>query len=163
MIPEKEKLELSESLRLLMQPNEKNIGKQLFQLKRLFDEWALSNLEADGFPSIRLAHIPVLMNIGHGGITNKELASRIHISKQAMSKTLREVKSMDLIEESPHPDDARSNILILTYRGLQLVVFVRKRVKELSEKYAARVGEDRYRTFLEVMGELVRLHQQGIE
>lgn len=139
------------------------MGKLLFQFKKLFDEWALSNLEADAYPSIKLSYMPVLMNISYAGITNKELASRIHISKQAMSKTLREVKALNLIEESPHPEDARSNLLTLTARGLQLVLFVRKGVLQLSEQYAEKVGQERFCTFLEVMDELVQFHREQQE
>lgn len=52
------------------------------------------------------------------GMTVSVLADRMMIDKGQMSRTVRELEALDLIERTPDPTDRRSSVLALTPHGL---------------------------------------------
>src|SRR3954471_4214145 len=110
---------LERELEKLSVNKEHNFAKILSHLKKHFDEWCLGNLSRAGYPEMKVGYMAFLMNIGSEGITNNELAKKIRVTKQAMSKTSKELQQLNLIELTPNPDDARSSLINLTLHGLK--------------------------------------------
>lgn len=135
-----------------------NFAKVLFCLKRKFELWSLYNLSKDGYPKIKMGYMPFLMNIGVEGTTNKKLAAKLNVTKQAMSKTLKELQGLHLIELKPNPADARSSLIVLTLYGMQVAVHARKKVDLLSEKYIEMMGKKKYEDMLASMNMLIDIH-----
>jgi DNA-binding MarR family transcriptional regulator len=133
-----EKLLATESIK------ERSWGKILNHLKREFDTWAMRELCKKGHTDFKMAHMPVLMNIDVGGITNNELAKRTKVTKQAMSKVIRELQTMGYIKAKEDKDDKRSMTLILTEKGKKLVLSSRQRMVSFHEELHELIGEKKF-------------------
>lgn len=137
---------------------EYNFARVLSHLKKHFDEWCMDNLSREGYPDMKVGYMAFLMNIGSEGITNNELAKKIRVTKQAMSKTSKELHRLNLIVLTPNPDDARSSLITLSDYGLKMVVNARHKVNALTEQYMEVVGQKKYMETLDAMNKMVQIH-----
>lgn len=149
---------LEKELERLSVDQEHNFARILSHLKRHFDEWCLGNLSRAGYPNMKVGYMAFLMNIGSEGITNNELAKKIRVTKQAMSKTSKELQNLNLIELSPNPDDARSSLITLTVYGLKMVIHARHKLSHLTEQYIKEIGHKKYAETLETLNKIIRVH-----
>lgn len=130
---------------------EKNYGKLVQLQKRFFDEWALERLRQRGYPGFKLSYMAFLMNIDEHGISNKELAGKAHVTKQAMSKAMKEMEKLGLVVSETHGEDARMSVISLTEKGKQMVITVVENVCEKMGEYEALVGKDRFYQAMDTM------------
>ncbi|MCK9564317.1 MAG: MarR family transcriptional regulator [Bacteroidales bacterium] len=72
-----------------------------------------------------------------------ELARQLGVSKQACSKTIRDMEVLGLIERQANPRDSRSSILSLAPRGHQLIADGHAASTEIYRHFAQRVGVER--------------------
>jgi DNA-binding MarR family transcriptional regulator len=149
---------LENELDRLLTNKEYNFAKILSHLKKHFDEWCLGNLSREGYPDMKVGYMAFLMNIGSGGITNNELAKKIRVTKQAMSKTSKELQRLNLIELTPNPNDARSSLITLTTHGLKMVIHARLKVNKLSEQYIAAIGKKNYIETMDNLSKIIQVH-----
>lgn len=139
---------------------EKNYAKLVQLQKKLFDEWGLEQLREQGYPGFKMSYMAFLMNIDEDGITNKELARRAHVSKQAMSKAMRDLEKLQLVETRLHESDARMSIISLTGKGKQMVVTVVRCVEEKTREYEQLVGLDDFHRAMDTMFKIVRFEKE---
>ena len=139
--------------------NKNNFARILHQLKREFDEWSMDHLSKDGFFDMKMGYMAFLMNISSDGITNNDLAKKIRVTKQAMSKTLKELENLDLVELKPNPNDARSSLILLTEYGMKTVIHCRQKVSGLTEVYKKTIGAKKYKEMLESLTAIIEIHQ----
>jgi DNA-binding MarR family transcriptional regulator len=151
---------LEKELAKLCKNNKQNFGRILSHLKRSFDEWALAHLSKEGYPEVKMAYMPFLMNIEIDGITNNVLAQKLRISKQAMSKTLKELENLNLIEAIPNPTDARSSIILLTTYGMKMVIHTRKKLDNLTKDYIAVIGKKKFFDMIESLNTIIEIHKE---
>lgn len=135
-----------------------NFARVLSHLKKHFDEWCLGNLSREGYPDMKVGYMAFLMNIGSEGITNNELAKKIRVTKQAMSKTSKELQRLNLIALKPNPDDARSSLITLTDYGLKMVINARHKLNDLTKKYVEVIGQKKYMETLDTMNKIIQIH-----
>ncbi|MWB97609.1 MarR family winged helix-turn-helix transcriptional regulator [Agromyces seonyuensis] len=77
----------------------------------------------------------VLTNIETGKATTAgELVDRLRTDKSAVSRQLRQLESLDLVESRPDPTDRRARILSATPLAVE-------RVRAARERYEASLGE----------------------
>lgn len=151
---------LEKELTKLCENNKHNFGRILSHLKRSFDEWALSHLSKEGYPEVKMAYMPFLMNIEIDGITNNTLAQKLRVSKQAMSKTLKELEKLNLIEAKPHPTDARSSIILLTQYGMKMVIHTRKKLDKLTKDYIDILGKKKFFDMIDSLNTIIEIHKE---
>lgn len=137
---------------------EYNFARVLSHLKKHFDEWCMGNLSREGYPDMKVGYMAFLMNIGSEGITNNDLAKKIRVTKQAMSKTSKELQRLDLIELTPNPQDARSSLITLTTYGMKMVIHARQKVNKLTEKYIEAMGSKKYFETLDNLNKIIGVH-----
>lgn len=154
------KKRLEKELSKLCENNKHNFGRILSHLKRSFDEWALAHLSKEGYPEVKTAYMPFLMNIEIEGITNNELAQKLRVSKQAMSKTLKELEKLNLIEAKPNPTDARSSIILLTTYGMKMVIHTRKKLDNLTKDYIAVIGKKKFYDMIDSLNIIIDIHKE---
>src|SRR5690348_4370446 len=99
------------------QQKQKSWGRLLSILKRQFEAWAITELENHGYDDFKMGYMPLLMNIHPEGITNNELAKTAKVTKQAMSKVVKELVEAGYITTEIHGRDKRSSIISLTTKG----------------------------------------------
>ncbi len=151
---------LQKELAKLCENNKHNFGRILSHLKRSFDEWALAHLSKEGYPEVKMGYMPFLMNIDIEGTTNNALAQKLRVSKQAMSKTLKELETLNLIAANPNPNDARSSIIVLTNYGMQMVIHTRKQLDSLTKEYIKVIGKKKYNNMIESLITIIDIHKE---
>jgi DNA-binding MarR family transcriptional regulator len=135
-------------------------GKIVSYLKRQFDSWTTAQLAANGYKNFKTAHMPVLMNITIDGINNNELAKRARVSKQAMSKVLKELTVLGVVKTKTDPSDKRSSIVLLTDKGKKLVIDARLCVKSLMDDYRKEFGKEKFDQHMIFMTKLIEYNDE---
>jgi len=72
---------------------------------------------ARGYTDIRPTHGFVFVRLSPDGATVTELAEHLGFTRQAASQIVDELVYKGYVERRPHPDDARSRLVVLTDRG----------------------------------------------
>ena len=139
---------------------QKNYGKMVQIQKKLFDVWALNRFKEEGYPDMQIGYIGFLMNIDEDGITNKEMAEKVHVTKQAMSKAIKELEKLEIVVTKPHESDARMSMIHLTDLGKKLVVTMVKNLKEKTKEYELLVGKEKFHQALDTMYEIMMYEKE---
>jgi len=119
-------------------------GNVLHHLRKQFDLWAIDRLANKGYKGFKMTYMPVIMNIDSNGTNNNDLALRAKVTKQAMSKVIKELQKSGYISSKTDPKDKRSTIFKLTSRGEGLIQCAKKSVSELMDEYRKLVGKKNY-------------------
>ncbi len=103
----------------------------------------LGALTADNrYKKLSLNFSRYVSSLAEGCMSPGELATKLTVSKQACSKTLRELESLGLIERRSNPQDGRSSLVCLTEQGLQLVQDGIAANDRIQREFAAAIGSD---------------------
>jgi len=88
--------------------------------------------------------MPVIMNIDLNGTNNNDLAKRSKVSKQAMSKVVKELQQSGYISSKTDTNDKRSVIFTLTKKGKDFIMCARACVNEIMSEYRKEFGKKNY-------------------
>ena len=103
----------------------------------------MARVSARGFDGMTPALATLIPQLDAMGARPGALAQRSGISKQAMSKLLRELETRGYIEQVPDPKDTRAKIVRLTKRGVALRVACVEARGELGALAAETLGKAR--------------------
>lgn len=116
----------------------------LFRAARLIDEEALRRIgEKRGRPPLRRAHTALLPHIDLEGTRVGDLASRLGVTKQAVSQLLDDLEAMGVVERAVDPDDARGRIVRFTAKGRAGLIDGLTVLKNLEDEAARAIGAAR--------------------
>ncbi len=153
---------LDEQLLATQQLKERGWAKIISTLKRQFDVWATENLICTGHEEMKLWYLPLIMNIGPDGITNNELAKKSHMTKQAMSKIVKELLQLGYIETCTCDDDKRCSNIFLTEKGKLFALSCRQNVRNIEAVYVNRFGKEKFESTKETLLEIIAFNAEGL-
>lgn len=153
-------MNLEEQFRHAQKCKKRNYGKLVQLQKRLFDDWALERFGEKGYKGIKMSYMAYLMNIEADGISNKELATKVHVTKQAMSKVVKELEKLELVMSETNEDDARMSMISLTDKGKRMVIEVVDRVTEKMKEYESVVGKKNFAQAMDTMFTIVEYEKE---
>ncbi len=156
------KPELEDQFRATIQNKHRSWGRLISVLKRQFSAWISDILVNNGYEDFKMAYMPLLMNIGPEGVTNKELAEKSFITKQAMSKVVKELLELGYIEKEKDYSDKRCANIFLTAKGKHLAVTVREKIYELELGYEKRLGHEKMNDVKDVMLEIIDFNNETL-
>ena len=133
--------------------------KLVYLLKRFIDEWCSKKLCVAHHPGFNSAHLPLFMTIGTTGISNNALAAKLSVTKQATSKIIKELETLNMVKSEKSPDDARVVMLHLTEQGTNFYHYLKDQVTDLENHYKKEVGAKNYEIAIDVMLKLVKFHE----
>ncbi len=107
-----------------------------------FDTALRARLAARGWPHLSRTRSLVFLNLARGVVRPAALAREIDVSRQAIHKLLAGLESASLVERSPDPDDARSQVVRLTEHGQAFVDEASAILCDLEVELAERLGRD---------------------
>jgi len=114
----------------------------------------LQRLHESGFDDLDAAHLNLFRYPGPQGARPSELAAQLGMSKQAVNYLLGELERLGYLERRPDPDDLRSKRIGLTPRGVSAIPVIREAVAEVEERWASRLGENRFTELRDLLREL---------
>ena len=135
------------------------IFKLLYMVKRFTDKAstaALSTLISEDFNS---TFIPYFMSIGYAGISNHDLVSKILVTKQGVSKTVKELERLGLVYTGKSETDARSIMIYLTDKGKNLFSAICEMADDMTDDYIKLVGAKKYEQFIDTFVKISKWHE----
>jgi DNA-binding MarR family transcriptional regulator len=137
---------------------DKNWQRLIFNLRKHLDQWALRNVKPY-WGQMKISYMPVICNICVDGSTTTELARMTMISKQNMSRTIKELEENGMIVGRVNSNDKRSETLELTESGKQLVLNANADVFRMSSIYKNLVGEKDLEIAVNVLNKIIDYHE----
>lgn len=132
-----------------------SLGRLLSLVKKDLDQQLTEKLLERGYKDFRPGDMVVLINIDDAGTINNELAKKARISKQAMSKVVKNLEAEGYIATRKHDTDNRASLIALTDMGKMLLIETSESIKEIETSYVEVVGEEDITTLKQI---LLRLH-----
>lgn len=137
-----------------------NWGKLISVARKQFEEWTISRLCKHGYNKFKIAYLPVLMNVLPEGTNNNELAGKARVTKQAMSKVVKELQEMGYVKSRTSPDDKRNSIVFLTDKGKKMVIECRVAMKDLMEEYREVFGKKDFDAMMSMLQRIIEYNDQ---
>lgn len=150
--------DLDEKLREFEGMQDRNWQRLIFNFRKHLDVWAHMNVEPSWI-KMKLSYFPVLCNIAVDGNTPSEISEKSMITKQNVSRTLKELTEHGMVQTIVNKDDKRSDIVVLTESGKRTVYEANVNVFKLSEKYKAIVGAKNLETTIATINKLLDFHK----
>jgi DNA-binding MarR family transcriptional regulator len=113
---------------------------------------------ARGFTDLRPTHGFVFTRLSPGGATVTELAEHLGFTRQAASQIVDELVHKGYVERRPHPEDARSRLVVLTDRGTRCTQAAEAAAVDAVRTWEDIIGERRVH---QLRDELIRLAPPG--
>lgn len=139
---------------------ERVIFKLLYMLKRQTDKAASNYLDNLIPGDFNLTFLPYFMNIGMDGVSNHDLVSKIRVTKQGVSKTVKELERLGLAYTGKSENDARSIMIYLTPTGKDLFKAIKKMANDSTDEYIKVVGAKKYEQFIDTLILLTDYHEK---
>ena len=112
----------------------------------------IRELNAGGFPELRLPHMALLRFPGPDGERPGTLAERAGISKQGMNQLLRSLEGHGYVERSDAPDEGRARAVHLTERGRAAYHKVIDVLRDIEREWSAELGPTDFQRLKELLG-----------
>jgi len=132
------------------------LSRLLVRSYRIVKTMNSSFLESLGYHQVKIGHIMLMMNLSEDGSTSMELARRVQISKQAMSKLVNELAQKDFLEVIKHPEDHRATIVKSTSKGnnfLKDLDFCRRHVES---EFVHVIGQEKLENLKDILYIMVK-------
>jgi DNA-binding MarR family transcriptional regulator len=100
-------------------------------------------LHAAGYADLRTAHGYVVQHVVEGPRPVGDIAARMGVTQQAVSKSVGELVGLGYLERTPDADDARVRLIGLSERGRAAVETTRRIRAEVESELTATLGTDR--------------------
>lgn len=114
-------------------------------------------LRAAGFDDLRESHRPMLRYPPIDGMRPTELAAHLKLSKQATNDLIRDLEELDYLRLERDPTDGRARILRYTDRGWRLFTTGSRISRDIGQRWAQTLGQERYDQFEETLRAVVAL------
>ncbi len=132
----------------------------MYLLKRLTDKWVSNNLSKVSSSDFNVTHLPYFMNIGDNGISNHDLVQLIKVTKQGVSKMIKELESLGLTYTVKSESDARSIMIYLTDEGKTLFGLLKAETSQLHDEYRKVAGAKNFEITIDTLLKLIDLHEK---
>ncbi|HEU4552361.1 MAG TPA: MarR family transcriptional regulator [Chitinophaga sp.] len=110
-------------------------------IKKDMENRLMEQLQQRGYVDFKMGDMVLLANIAPEGIINNELAKKALITKQAMSKVVKNLEAAGYIETRKHESDNRAIMIFLSNKGKQLLIAATESVQEVEQYYAQLTGQ----------------------
>ncbi|WP_295116781.1 MarR family winged helix-turn-helix transcriptional regulator [uncultured Chitinophaga sp.] len=124
-------------------------------LKKDIEVRLMEKIHALGYENFKMGDMVCLANVSVDGTINNELAKKARITKQAMSKVVKNLENDGYIYTKKHETDNRATVIFLTDRGKDLAIDAFGCVKEIQESYTSIIGEQDADKLKEILTKLL--------
>lgn len=137
---------------------------RLFGLvKKDLDVRLTEKMQAIGYSDFKIGDMVLVANISPEGTINNELAKKARITKQAMSKVVKNLVTSGFIYTRKHETDNRATVIGLTDKGKQLLIDAYEQIEQVQQYYIGIIGEQDAEVLRDILYRLVaEIHPQAV-
>ena len=95
-----------------------------------------------GYDSVTEPHLVLFGNLDCGATHAAQIAQRMQVSRQAISKTLRELQALGFARLEDDPARRNQKLVVMTEQGMQLAVDARAQLHVIETEMAAEIGTE---------------------
>ena len=150
--------DIDEKLRELEQMQDRNWQRLSFNLRKHLDYWSHANVDPN-WKDMKLSYWPVICNIGIDGCSPSEISRKSMIPKQNISRTIKELEALGMIESKASEVDKRSDLLFLSKKGKELIYKVNSNVMEMNDIYSEVVGKKELEITITALNKILAYHE----
>jgi DNA-binding MarR family transcriptional regulator len=100
------------------------------------------------------------MYIGTDGSMSNDMATQANVSRQAMSKIVKDLEEQGYITANPDENDRRTLSLFLTRKGKTLATEILKALDQLTQEYKEVIGAKRFESAMQVFLDILEYHEK---
>lgn len=119
-----------------------SLARLINLFKKDIDLRITQRIQERGYKNFKLGDMVLLVHIDAQGTINNDLARKARISKQAMSKVVKNLEAENYISTRKHDTDNRASIIFLTEKGKEFMINVYEGVDEIQALYESIIGAD---------------------
>lgn len=131
--------------------------KLIYNYRRLIDHFGTQNI--DILSDIKPAHIPYFMSIGYQGISNNKLLKEIKVTRQGVSKAVKDLEKQGMIYTRKNESDARSMMIFLTEEGKNLYKVLGEVFGSVTLGYINLLGRKKYDQLIQSLTTIINYHE----
>ncbi len=139
------------------------LGRLLKRSYYYFSEVAAEFLKGKGFIDFRVGHIIGLVHVELEGTTVNNMALMAGITKQGMSKVVKELSEFGYVVTEKHPTDARSIVVKLTDKGIDALMEWKLCTEYIDRKFTEILGSERLEQVKDILNVLVEHYDVSTE
>ena len=102
----------------------------------------IGRLRACGYAAITEPHLILFGNLDCGATHAAQIAQRMQVSRQAISKTLRELQSLGLVLLEDDPARRNQKLVVMTQEGMKLAIEARRALEEIENLLTEQIGDE---------------------
>ena len=102
----------------------------------------MARLRARGYDTVTEPHLVLFGNLDCGATHAAQIAKRMRVSRQAISKTLRELQALDLVRLENDTKRRNQKVVVMTPRGMQLALDAREDLQAIEACLAEQIGKE---------------------
>ncbi|AFK03641.1 regulatory protein MarR [Emticicia oligotrophica DSM 17448] len=137
------------------------LGKLLNRTYRYMSDLASDYLKGTDFTGFRVGHIVALVQIDLSGTNINSLAAAAGMTKQGMSKIVKELQEDGYVNVEKDPTDARALVVKYTEKGLHAMLEWRNCTNFINQKFGETLGKEKLETLKDLLGELVQEYENN--
>lgn len=141
---------------------ERLMGRLLSKTYRYVSDLAGEYVQSLGYTNFRIGHIIALVHIDLNGTNINNLSQRACVTKQAMSKLIKELQTEGYVNVVKDQTDARALIVRHTEKGLQALLDWQKCMEHVNRKFTEIIGAEKLEQLKDILFELVS-HYEGTQ
>lgn len=134
---------------------DRSLGRALWRMKRHFDKVTETWLHTRGFTDFKVGYLLFLANLDKNGVSGSDLARKAVVTKQAMSKMVKELEALGYVRIEQDAKDKRTQVIYLSERGKAMFIELKNCRDETTIKMNIAVGEKRMEAMLDTMLDLL--------
>jgi len=99
-----------------------------------------ARLRGCGYAMVTDPHLVLFGNLDCGATHAAQIAQRMQVSRQAVSKTLRELQELGFVRLEDDPERRNQKLVIMTDRGMALALDARQELHAIESALAQEIG-----------------------
>ena len=110
-----------------------------------------SGLASAGFSDVTDSQLSVFANLDCGATSASEVARRMGLSRQGISRTLRDLEAAELVTLEPSPTNSKQKNIVMSERGMALANAARQSLSQTEAALAKKIGPKKMAAFRETL------------